>query len=85
MEPRRRAASHLACGDCADGTAEARGSTEVWFCSDEHTTFAPPKPVGERVMLIPAHVDPTMAYHERAYVFRGDEVVDVWSIDLRGW
>ena len=68
-----------------DHGAPALEDTGVWFCSDEHTTFAPPKPVGERVMLVPAHVDPTMAYHERAYLCRGDEVVDVWPIDLRGW
>ena len=58
---------------------------EVWFCSDEHTTFAPPRPVGERVRLAPAHIDPTMAYHERAYLISGDEIVDVWPVDLRGW
>jgi len=23
--------------------------------------------------------------HERLYVCSGDEVVDVWSVDLRGW
>ena len=58
---------------------------EVWFCSDEHTTFAPRRPVGERVRFTPAHIDPTMAYHERAYVVSGNEVVDVWPVDLRGW
>ena len=62
----------------------------VWYCSDEHTVFAstefaPPKPVGDQVRLIPAHIDPTMAYHERAYLYAGDEVTDVWPIDLRGW
>jgi D-serine deaminase-like pyridoxal phosphate-dependent protein len=41
--------------------------------------------VGDRVRLVPGHVDPTMAYHERLYVCSGDEVVDVWPIDLRGW
>ena len=65
--------------------AAALDNTSIWFCSDEHTTFAPPIPVGTRVMLIPAHVDPTMACHERAYVFRGEDVVDTWPIDLRGW
>jgi D-serine deaminase-like pyridoxal phosphate-dependent protein len=59
--------------------------SDVWFCSDEHVTFAPPQPVGSRVRLIPAHVDPTMAYHERAYLVRGEEVVETWPIDLRGW
>jgi D-threonine aldolase len=62
----------------------------VWFCSDEHTTFSPldggPLPrVGDRVRIVPAHVDPTVAYHERFHVVSGDEVIDVWPIDLRGW
>jgi D-serine deaminase-like pyridoxal phosphate-dependent protein len=63
----------------------ALDGSQIWFCSDEHTTFAPPRPVGERVRLVPAHIDPTMAYHERAFVFSGDEIVDVWPVDLRGW
>jgi D-serine deaminase-like pyridoxal phosphate-dependent protein len=58
---------------------------KVWFCSDEHTTFSPPRRVGDRVRLVPAHVDPTLAYHERIHVCSGDEVVDVWPVDLRGW
>jgi D-serine deaminase-like pyridoxal phosphate-dependent protein len=66
------------------GNPDLDGST-VWFCSDEHTTFSPPRPVGELVRFAPAHIDPTMAYHERAYVCSGDEIVDVWPIDLRGW
>ncbi len=74
----------LKCFGMDHGTP-ALDDTDVWFCSDEHTTFAPPRPVGDRVMLIPAHVDPTMAYHDTAYVFRGEHVVDVWPIDLRGW
>jgi D-serine deaminase-like pyridoxal phosphate-dependent protein len=66
------------------GTPEIAGSN-VWFCSDEHTTFEPTRPVGDRVELVPAHVDPTMAYHEYLHVVSGDEVVDTWPIDLRGW
>jgi D-serine deaminase-like pyridoxal phosphate-dependent protein len=58
---------------------------EVLFCSDEHVTVVPPRPVGDRILLAPAHIDPTMAYHERLYLFSGDEVVDIWPIDLRGW
>jgi D-serine deaminase-like pyridoxal phosphate-dependent protein len=60
----------------------------VWFCSDEHVTFAAagdqPRP-GDRVRVIPAHIDPTMAMHEVAWIVRGDDVVDRWPIDLRGW
>jgi D-threonine aldolase len=57
----------------------------VLFCSDEHVTVTPPRPVGDRLWLVPAHIDPTMAYHERLHVFSGDNVVDIWPIDLRGW
>jgi D-threonine aldolase len=62
----------------------------IWFCSDEHVTFTPDKGTasltpGDRVRVVPAHVDPTMALHERAHVVRGDDVVDTWAIDLRGW
>lgn len=63
----------------------------VWFCSDEHTTFSanegtPTPRVGERVYVTPAHIDPTMALHDVAYVANiyGD-VIDEWPIDLRGW
>lgn len=72
------------------GNPEVAGAT-VWFCSDEHVTFAPDRPmrVGERVLVRPAHVDPTVAYHERLHVVSGDgleaEVVEVWPVDLRGW
>lgn len=59
----------------------------VWFCSDEHLTFAPDPPVavGDRVRVWPAHVDPTMAYHEQVHVVSGEDVVDSWPVDLRGW
>jgi len=35
--------------------------------------------------VTPAHVDPTMAMHSRAYVIDNDAVIDEWAIDLRGW
>jgi D-serine deaminase-like pyridoxal phosphate-dependent protein len=60
---------------------------KVWFCSDEHLTYAPADTVrvGDRARVTPAHVDPTMAMHDTAWVLDGDEVVDRWPIDLRGW
>ncbi|MFM8508014.1 MAG: hypothetical protein ACKOBR_10075, partial [Actinomycetota bacterium] len=87
---------------------------KVWFCSDEHLTFAtekvddaerdgaardktargdvaqpigraPQPAVGSKVRVIPAHVDPTMAMHDHLWLVRGDEVLDRWPIDLRGW
>jgi D-serine deaminase-like pyridoxal phosphate-dependent protein len=65
----------------------AMGGAKVWFCSDEHTTFASEAGVeiGERVRIWPAHVDPTVAYHERILLVQGDEVVDELPVDLRGW
>ena len=41
--------------------------------------------VGDRVRVLPAHVDPTVAYHEHLWLVDGDEVVDRWDVDLRGW
>jgi D-serine deaminase-like pyridoxal phosphate-dependent protein len=60
---------------------------EVWFCSDEHVVFAPENPVrvGDRIRVIPAHIDPTVAYHEHLHVVDGDDVVERWDVDLRGW
>jgi D-serine deaminase-like pyridoxal phosphate-dependent protein len=59
----------------------------VWFCSDEHVTFAPESPVrvGDRIEVWPAHVDPTVAYHERLVIAEEDRVIDTWAVDLRGW
>ena len=59
----------------------------VRFCSDEHVTFVPSAPVivGQRIEVVPAHVDPTVAYHERLHVVDGDDVVDTFAVDLRGW
>jgi D-serine deaminase-like pyridoxal phosphate-dependent protein len=60
---------------------------EVWFCSDEHVVFAPEDPVrvGDRIRVLPAHIDPTVAYHEHLHVADGDDVVERWDVDLRGW
>lgn len=63
---------------------------KVWFVSDEHITFsaldgfALPA-IGDVVRLVPAHVDPTMAYHSELHIVRDDELLDTWAIDLRGW
>ncbi len=59
---------------------------DVWFCSDEHTTFSGEFAVGDLVRAQPAHVDPTVAMHERMHVVdAAGEVVDVYEVDLRGW
>ena len=64
---------------------------DVMFCSDEHITFMPRTPVrvGDRVLVWPAHVDPTVAYHDAMHIAEGPgleaAVIDRWSVDLRGW
>jgi D-serine deaminase-like pyridoxal phosphate-dependent protein len=81
----------------------AIAGAKVWFCSDEHVTFAvgeeatlavegesAPRSggtlrVGDRIRVWPAHVDPTMAYHERLNLAEGTQVLECWPIELRGW
>lgn len=60
---------------------------QVLFCSDEHVTFVPGRRVrvGEKIKVWPAHVDPTVAYHERLYISEGERIIEAWPIDLRGW
>jgi D-serine deaminase-like pyridoxal phosphate-dependent protein len=59
----------------------------VQFCSDEHLTFSPEQPVrvGDRISVLPAHIDPTVAYHEHIHLTEGEDVVASWPVDLRGW
>ncbi|MFL6204451.1 MAG: alanine racemase [Acidimicrobiales bacterium] len=73
--------------DHGDPTVLAVG--DCWFVSDEHITFGLAEgttvKVGDRVRVVPAHVDPTVSQHERLHVVDGDEVIEVWDVDLRGW
>jgi len=80
------------CGLKALGMDHGNPSIEgaaVWYCSDEHLTFsADPLPsVGQRVRVIPAHVDPTVAYHAWMHLLNpdGSGVAESWRVDLRGW
>jgi D-serine deaminase-like pyridoxal phosphate-dependent protein len=72
------------------GNPSLSDGSAVWYCSDEHVVFAPPEggslpAVGDQVQVLPAHVDPTVAYHERLYLTEGDRVLEAWPVDLRGW
>jgi D-threonine aldolase len=65
------------------------GAGDIFFMSDEHATLLPEDTsqwsVGDRVRLLPAHVDPTIAKHEQLWIVDGDRVVDRWPVDLRHW
>jgi D-threonine aldolase len=71
------------------GNPTPRDGEVAWFYSDEHLTFSRPDgslpEIGERIHVIPAHIDPTVAYHEVMHVVDGDRVVESWPVDLRGW
>jgi D-threonine aldolase len=75
--------------DHGNPTVVEPSDAKLWFCSDEHLTFSrraePAVSIGDRIRVHPGHVDPTVAYHERLQVVRGDEVVDTWPVDLRNW
>lgn len=69
-----------------DSGAPSLPGADVWIVSDEHVTFTGlDVSVGDRVRLLPAHLDPTVAMHERMWVLDGADVVDEWPVDLRGW
>jgi D-serine deaminase-like pyridoxal phosphate-dependent protein len=77
----------LKCFGMDHGNPEIDGGHQVWYLSDEHISFTPNSEVkiGDLIRVFPAHTDPTVAYHEKIHVVRGDEVLDVWPVDLRGW
>lgn len=71
------------------GNPDVEGGT-VLFCSDEHLTYVPAAAaaVGDRVRVWPAHIDPTVAYHESMHLVAragDDAVTETWDVDLRGW
>ena len=78
------------CGLKALGMDHGNPSVDnatVLFCSDEHITLVPEQAlrVGDRIRVWPAHIDPTIAYHERMHVVSGERILDTWAVDLRGW
>lgn len=86
--------SSYAVADCGlkalgmdHGNPSIDGGHQVMFVSDEHVTFVPASPLkaGDRIRVMPAHIDPTIAYHERMRLVRGEQILETWPIDLRGW
>ena len=69
------------------GDPELPDGHTPFIVSDEHISFFPGAPVavGDSIRIAPAHVDPTVAYHERIHVIDGEDVLESWEVDLRGW
>jgi D-serine deaminase-like pyridoxal phosphate-dependent protein len=61
----------------------------VLFLSDEHATISlPPESdvrPGDRVELLPPHIDPTINLYDVLYAVDGGEVVEVWPVSARGY
>lgn len=64
-------------------------AADVLYLSDEHTSLVTrdgfDAKVGDRVWVLPSHVDPTVNLHDRLYAHRGDEVAEVWPVTGRGY
>ena len=63
------------------------GGGKTWFLADEHITFTDKAGLspGDRIRITPGHIDPTVAYHEWINVVDGEDVIERWPVDLRGW
>jgi D-serine deaminase-like pyridoxal phosphate-dependent protein len=64
------------------------GATVVAL-NDEHATIAlsalSKVTVGDRIQLIPSHIDPTMNLHDVVYALDGDTVIGIWPVTARGY
>ena len=83
-------AGHKACTkDHGHPTVRDMKDTTVLALNDEHTIIAIPAAseikVGDRLALVPSHIDPTMNLHDAVYALDGDKVVGVWPIAARGY
>jgi len=61
----------------------------VLTLNDEHATIAVPAEcaltIGDRIELLPSHIDPTMNLHDVVYAVEDEKVVGVWPIAARGY
>src|SRR5436190_2946622 len=61
----------------------------VLTLNDEHAVIALPPEcrlnIGDRLQLLPSHIDPTMNLHDVVYALEDDIVVGVWPIAARGY
>jgi len=76
------AADHGVPGIGIDGAS-------VLFLSDEHCTISlPPTSTlrpGDRIQLLPPHIDPTINMHDVLYAVEGDDVTAIWPVSARGY
>jgi D-serine deaminase-like pyridoxal phosphate-dependent protein len=81
---------HKACAkDHGNPSVKDIPGASVLTLNDEHATIAVPSAcalkIGDRIQLLPSHIDPTMNLHDRVYALEGNTVVGVWPIAARGY
>ena len=93
-----RPAPERCVADCGHKSCtKDHGHPSVWnvpgasvlALNDEHATISLPQGsplrIGDRIRLLPSHIDPTMNLHDVVYAIEGDNVVGVWPIAARGY
>lgn len=68
----------------------APGGAKYKFMGDEHGGLQLPPgsaalPIGTIVEFVPPHCDPTVNLFNRFHCVRGDDLVDIWPIEARGY
>jgi D-serine deaminase-like pyridoxal phosphate-dependent protein len=81
---------HKACTkDHGNPSVKDVPGATVLTLNDEHATIALPPhcalKIGDRIQLLPSHIDPTINLHDVMYAVDGDTVVGVWPISARGY
>lgn len=72
------------------GLAECKDRRyEYGVLGDEHGSLSweagtPDLAVGDRVEMVPSHIDPTVNLHDFYYAHRKGVIVEIWPVDSRG-
>lgn len=72
------------------GLAECKDSRYTYgVLGDEHGSLVweegtPDLEVGDRVEMIPSHIDPTVNLHDFYYAYRDGVVEEIWPVETRG-
>jgi D-serine deaminase-like pyridoxal phosphate-dependent protein len=72
------------------GLAECKDQRYTYgFLGDEHGSLSweegtPPLDVGDRVEMVPSHIDPTINLHDVYYAHEGGVIREIWPVDTRG-
>ncbi|OQD93189.1 hypothetical protein PENSOL_c034G11467 [Penicillium solitum] len=72
------------------GLAECKDPRYTYgVLGDEHGSLSweegtPALSVGDRVEMVPSHIDPTVNLHDFYYAYRGGVIEEIWPVDSRG-